>query len=140
MFGFVAKDIESKISILRNHQSSSKGDHYMTIQDMIHYEVRLDRTRAPQQHLPANGSRTLLRLHRALEFILEFMRGIITSSDNTSSAHIASNTYNHTLAQYHPWSVYYHSQTIVIYNTKLLTGFPVSMEFCMFLIRISLLL
>jgi hypothetical protein len=47
-----------------------------------------------------NGYRTLLRLHRALHFILEFMRRLSVSSDGASVGAIAAEVYYETLVKH----------------------------------------
>ncbi|XP_041378516.1 ceramide-1-phosphate transfer protein-like isoform X2 [Gigantopelta aegis] len=103
LFGFVARDIEDKVQILSAHCSSDVGDKYNTIQSMIAFEVENDIT---QRKRPlASGSRTLLRLHRALEFIMAFMDRIRLSDENEKASSIASEVYTQTLAKHHPWIV-----------------------------------
>lgn len=103
MFAFVSNDLEEKIKILECHRQSEKGYHYETIQSMINYEMENDITSVKGQ-LPS-GSRTLLRLHRALEFILMFMERLGRSSDCDKTSHIAADVYKVTLGKYHPWLV-----------------------------------
>ncbi len=58
---------------------SSLGPNFISVQSMVNYEVtnNLTRCKVLEGRVPS-GSRTLLRLHRALEFILSFMREIHT--------------------------------------------------------------
>ena len=83
--------------------SGSNGNHYTTIQSMIEFEVTNDITKV--KHKLPSGSRSLLRLHRGLEFILEFMRRLGNSSDDDRSSVIAAETYRDTLSRFHPWIV-----------------------------------
>merc|ERR1711976_321694 len=53
-------------------------------------------------HMPS-GSRTLLRLQWALEFILQFMQRVSLSEDEAKLSHIASEVYYETLANHHTW-------------------------------------
>ena len=63
VFGFVARDVASKISILRDLLGSDT-EQYWTVRKMVEWEKgRLER----------NGCRTLLRLHRALGLPLSFI-------------------------------------------------------------------
>jgi hypothetical protein len=98
----VASDLEDKIRILSSWRQSDRGSHYQSIQSMIEHEVGL------KFHLDGrmkSGSRTLLRLHRALEFIIEFIDRLGTSTDEDNTSTIASEVYYKTLARYHPWLV-----------------------------------
>ena len=103
VFGFVAKDIESKLVILNEHRTSSSASQYHTILGMLSYEQEQGLVHA--KTTPPSGARTLLRLHRALEFILEFMNQLATTNDSAKTAEIAGDVYERTLAQYHPWIV-----------------------------------
>ncbi|KAK3105317.1 hypothetical protein FSP39_022389 [Pinctada imbricata] len=103
IFGFVAKDLEDKIHILQSHRKSDKGERYESIQGMVNYE-KSNQLLQVKGHLPS-GSRTLLRLHRASEFILTFMARMSESDDHDKSSHIAAEVYSQTLAKHHPWLV-----------------------------------
>ncbi|XP_069114687.1 ceramide-1-phosphate transfer protein-like [Argopecten irradians] len=103
LFGFVASDLESKINILKTHRKSENGNAYETIQSMIDYEVTNKITQTSGN--PPSGSRTLLRLHRALGFISEFMDRIAKSDDEAKTSVIASEVYKGTLGLHHPWVV-----------------------------------
>ncbi|GBM09834.1 Ceramide-1-phosphate transfer protein [Araneus ventricosus] len=52
-----------------------------------------------------SGSRTLLRLHRSLEFVMSFMSDFSTADCNAKSSSIAQKCYNETLSKYHPWLI-----------------------------------
>ncbi len=55
------------------------GPNFISVQSMVNYEVTNNLTTSHVNHgRTPSGSRTLLRLHRALEFILSFMREIHT--------------------------------------------------------------
>ena len=103
LFGFVAKDLEEKIGILETWQACDNGENYNTVQSMIKYEVEYGLTTF-KGRVPS-GSRTLLRLQRALEFILRFIDEMGRSDDNAKSSHIALTVYKRTLANHHPWLV-----------------------------------
>ena len=45
----------------------------------------------------------MLRLQRALEFILQFMSEIVQSKDDAKVSSMASKVYHNTLAKHHPW-------------------------------------
>ena len=51
------------------------------------------------------GSRTLLRLHRALKFVVEFIDGLNKMGDEDKVSHMAANAYSTTLATFHPWLI-----------------------------------
>ena len=105
VFTFVAKDVESKINILKDYSKCKEiGVHYRTVQKMIEYEktnnlLEMDISKRP------SGTRTLLRLHRALEFVSQFMLEVSRLEDDKGTADVARECYKKTLAKYHPWYI-----------------------------------
>ncbi|KAJ8916759.1 hypothetical protein NQ315_013964 [Exocentrus adspersus] len=64
VFGFVSKDLKAKMDILRELlKDSSKSDKFITVKEMIEYEIKNDLLNKKGY---TSGSRTLLRLHRGL--------------------------------------------------------------------------
>ena len=51
-----------------------------------------------------SGSRTLLRLHRALEYITEFLGKLEELEDETYLSQVSKDAYEGTLMKYHPWT------------------------------------
>ncbi|KAH9511922.1 ceramide-1-phosphate transfer protein [Dermatophagoides farinae] len=103
LFTFVTKDVHSKIEILESYANDDNhGSNYRTIALMIEFErnqnLLIDQKRP-------SGSRTLLRLHRALEFISTFLMEVTKLEDDASTVSAARYAYNQTLAKYHPWYV-----------------------------------
>ena len=103
VFGFVVSDVSSKLSILREHRASNCSPHYITVQSMVDFEVDSGITKVKAK-LPS-GSRTLLRLHRALEFIILFIRRIQEAENGAKLSELASDAYTTTLSKYHPWLI-----------------------------------
>ena len=52
-----------------------------------------------------SGSRTLLRLHRALEYITEFLGRLEPLEDEAYLSTVSREAYEKTLMKYHPWIV-----------------------------------
>ena len=102
MFSFVNSDVVEKIDILKDYRSSELRDEYKTIQSMINYEVKNNRTNNKTQ---ASGSRTLLRLHRALDFITDFMKNIKEADKEAKLSGVGAQSYDRTLAKHHPWLI-----------------------------------
>ena len=102
VFGFVNSDVVEKIQILKDYRKSEKREEYVTIQSMIDYEVKTDTTNTKKR---ASGSRTLLRLHRALEFIVDFLRAIKEADVDGKLSDVGSKSYYRTLSKHHPWIV-----------------------------------
>ncbi|XP_076242017.1 ceramide-1-phosphate transfer protein [Calliopsis andreniformis] len=101
VFSFVSSDLKQKIEILV--ELVSKDDqNYTTVKSMIIYEKEnniLDKGDY------TNGARTLLRLHRGLDFIREFLRQLSELSDTEKTSSCCQDAYNKTLAKHHPWVI-----------------------------------
>ncbi|XP_014477509.1 PREDICTED: ceramide-1-phosphate transfer protein [Dinoponera quadriceps] len=101
VFSFVSSDLKQKIDVLielRNRDNQN----YTTIKTMIEYERD---NKLLEKADFVNGARTLLRLHRGLDFIRQFLRqlGDLTDIDKTSGC--CQDAYNKTLAKHHPWMI-----------------------------------
>ncbi|KAH8038832.1 hypothetical protein HPB51_003335 [Rhipicephalus microplus] len=84
LFGFINSDVKSKLDILDDYRKSDDvGDNYETLNSMIEYEK--EEGIIADEKKPS-GSRTLLRLHRALEFIAALFKAISTANDDASVA------------------------------------------------------
>ncbi|CAF0782992.1 unnamed protein product [Adineta steineri] len=99
VFKFVKDDVVSKLTILQHFVDQDNGDtpHYDTIQKAIDYETDNNLIKT----YPENFPRTLLRLHRALIFIEEFLRGLSERPSSDSTVAIATNAYDSTLYYHH---------------------------------------
>lgn len=109
LFTFVVHDVNEKTQILSQHlKSSPTNENYVKIEKMLDYEtdngLLLDPNKQNSNNL-ANGSRTLLRLHRALLFVTKFTENIIKSEENIQMAPLARNAYDETIARFHPWLI-----------------------------------
>ncbi|XP_069178702.1 ceramide-1-phosphate transfer protein isoform X2 [Procambarus clarkii] len=100
VFNFVSHDIQKKVTILQCYCKGGAGDYYYSIQSMIEYERENNILTSSDQQ---SGSRTLLRLHRGLEFIAGFFSEIHKASDESGLGSTASELYGRTLAKYHNW-------------------------------------
>ena len=103
VFGFITADVKEKIGILQEHRKSENGEKYLIIQGMFDFEI--DKNLTQKRTAPLSGSRTLLRLHRALAFTMLFMKKLSEASEHDSSSSIAADAYKQSLANYHPWLV-----------------------------------
>lgn len=110
LFSFIASDVGDKTHILEQHRHSPEdGRKYELIGGMLNYEKNEAKILPEYNHhhrkeLP-NGSRTLLRLHRALLFVVKFIDNIRLANDNDKMSQLARKAYDETLAYYHPWLV-----------------------------------
>ena len=102
IFNFVTSDIVEKIGILREYRKSEVGEKFATIQSMVKYEVDNNLT---NQKKKASGCRTLLRLHRALEFISALLTKIRNTDNSCKFSSEAKEAYDDTLAKFHPWVI-----------------------------------
>lgn len=109
IFQWAIRDLSNKLLVLKEHLRVDPVN-YRTIQSMIEFEVKSGRTKnrdtsmlLPDGKALPNGSRTLLRLHRALAFISLFLSQMRIAPDDASSADIACNCYSMTMARYHTW-------------------------------------
>ncbi|CAF1137717.1 unnamed protein product [Adineta ricciae] len=99
VFKFVKDDVVQKLDILQDFVDNDKNDppHFDTIQRAIDYETEHGLIQTNSE----NFSRTLLRLHRALLFIEEFLRGLSERPSSDSTVTIATNAYDSTLYYHH---------------------------------------
>lgn len=102
---FVTSDLEAKIGLLENYRNIEKGDcnpAYLTIQSVIEYETKENLLRDSKRQ---SGARTILRLHRALEFLSALMRNLSKLDEGAETAPAAREAYSNTLAKHHPWTI-----------------------------------
>lgn len=84
-----------KLTILQEFVDKGKNDpqSFDTIQKAIDYETKNNLIKTNSE----NFARTLLRLHRALIFIEEFLRGLSDRPASDSTVAIATSAYDSTL-------------------------------------------
>lgn len=106
IFSFISKDLVTKVQILERLRGSPEQEHYLSLQSMVAYEVghQLVDLQRRSRH-PDSGCRTVLRLHRALRWLQLFLEGLRTSPEDASTAALCTDSYNASLAAYHPWIV-----------------------------------
>ena len=102
VFGFVSSDVKSKIDILEEFRNRETCDKFESFKSMLDYEKTSGLLNKTDY---VSGSRTLLRLHRGLDFIREFLRALGELQPNDKTCAVCQNAYNNTLAQYHPWLI-----------------------------------
>ncbi|KAK6642814.1 hypothetical protein RUM43_004316 [Polyplax serrata] len=106
-FQFVASDVKSKIRILdklcnEELEQSQKITNFLTVKSMVNYERDSGLLKNSKY---VSGCRTLLRLHRGLDFIRKFLEEIYNSENGAKLGGVARQTYDKTLAEYHTWIV-----------------------------------
>ncbi|CAO1305974.1 unnamed protein product [Diamesa hyperborea] len=103
IFGFVNSDIKSKIEILEEYRTKQDvGEKFVTVQQMMEYEINTELLHKKDY---VSGSRTLLRLHRGLDFIRNLLKRVGELEKNDKTSHAAGISYSETLAKYHPWVI-----------------------------------
>ena len=105
IFLFVTSDLENKIGLLEGYRNNEKGGcnpAYLTIQSVIEYETKENLLRDSKRQ---SGARTILRLHRALEFLSSLMLNLSKLDDAAETAPAAREAYSNTLANHHPWTI-----------------------------------
>lgn len=104
VFGFVSSDVKEKVEILEKlRQQKENPDKFETVSKMMTYEQDANLLNKKDY---VSGSRTLLRLHRGLDFIYVFLKrlGELEEPDAKTCA-VCQTAYNETLAQFHPWLI-----------------------------------
>jgi len=105
VFGWVGSDVWAKIVTLQKYLDNKEiSNHYSNVREMIEYEVDNNLIKTKKSDDPS-GSRTLLRLHRALEYIIGFLRRLDDIQEEDGCAPISRTAYEETLMKYHPWVV-----------------------------------
>ncbi|XP_045604388.1 ceramide-1-phosphate transfer protein isoform X2 [Procambarus clarkii] len=98
LFQVVSTDVQSKVRLLREYCSGEAVVHYHTLHSMIDYETKHNLLTSKAK---PSGARTLLRLHRALEFVTEFLVVLVDPTEEGSFGRKVSELYGRTLAKYH---------------------------------------
>eukprot|EP00088_Acartia_fossae_P007356 TRINITY_DN13453_c0_g1_i1.p1 TRINITY_DN13453_c0_g1~~TRINITY_DN13453_c0_g1_i1.p1 ORF type:complete len:214 (+),score=44.99 TRINITY_DN13453_c0_g1_i1:28-669(+) len=104
VFGWVAIDVQNKIDALRKHMSGPDSQHYDTVETMIQFENEkgmIDWKKSRDD----SGSRNLLILHRALQYVVAFLAKLEEIDDEEKCTNISRTAYESTLMKYHPWVV-----------------------------------
>ncbi|CAH2089816.1 unnamed protein product [Euphydryas editha] len=102
VFSFVSSDVKSKIKIMEKHRAGDDSLYYESFKKMMKYEKE---TSLHEKNGFTSGSRTMLRLHRGLDFIRLFLKRLSDSDDAVNTCTICQNSYNETLAEFHPWYI-----------------------------------
>lgn len=104
VFTWVAADVQTKINTLHEYNTGENKHQYQTIKQMIDYEIEQNMIFRNKRDDPS-GSRTLLRLHRALEFVVAFLGKLKDLEDGDKIAPVSRDAYEQTLMKHHIWAV-----------------------------------
>nr|XP_045598373.1 uncharacterized protein LOC123758253 isoform X3 [Procambarus clarkii] len=94
---FAARDVSAKVGILEKYLHGTNGEHYSTVQSMIIYERDNDLLTSSDR---PSGARTLLRLHRALDYASEFVKELGNTSAENNFGRRVSEIYLSTLGRF----------------------------------------
>ncbi|KAF7234810.1 hypothetical protein EG68_11256 [Paragonimus skrjabini miyazakii] len=103
IFYFVTRDVDHKLNILYEHCNQDPV-HYRSVKNMTEYEATVDANQVSCKG-KANGCRTILRLHRALVFVIELVAGICTAPEDVTLCRLVKEGYDIHLSPFHPWVV-----------------------------------
>lgn len=99
IFSFVSSDLVDKVNILNSFlEDEATSYQFATCKSMMEYE-KSNNLLEKQNYV--SGSRTLLRLHRGLDFIRKFLLKLSELNENDNTAKACKQVYNETLANYH---------------------------------------
>ncbi|NXG53797.1 CPTP protein, partial [Psilopogon haemacephalus] len=106
VFSFVSKDAVAKVQIMESYCGGQRREEYVSLQSMVEYELAngLVDLQKRSGH-PDSGCRTVLRLHRALRWLQLFLEGLRTGQEDSRTSVICTDSYNASLAAYHPWVI-----------------------------------
>ena len=104
VFGWVATDVLAKMEVLRGHINGENAEKYQSIQSMVQYEMENDLIKYKAKD-STTGTRNLLRLHRALEYIVAFLEGVPGLQAEDKCCPLSQEAYSKTLMKFHPWVV-----------------------------------
>jgi len=104
VFGWVATDVYNKMETVRGHRKGENSVKYETVQIMLEHEIETNMIK-PKAKDSTTGTRNLLRLHRALEYITAFLQGVPKLEANDKCCQMSQEAYKKTLMKFHPWVV-----------------------------------
>uniref|UniRef100_A0A0X3NP06 Ceramide-1-phosphate transfer protein n=2 Tax=Schistocephalus solidus TaxID=70667 RepID=A0A0X3NP06_SCHSO len=106
---FVLRDVSKKLEILNNLRdpkiSPDYFENFVSVSKMCSFETSQYENNKPVGKLFTSGSRNLLRLHRALIFIIYLFERICTEPEEKTLCELAQSAYEETLANHHSWVV-----------------------------------
>ncbi|XP_041984703.1 ceramide-1-phosphate transfer protein [Aricia agestis] len=102
VFSFVSSDVKSKIKVMEKLRSEEDSIYYESYKKMMKYEKE---SNLYEKKGFVSGSRTMLRLHRGLDFIRLFLKRLSEENENLDTCATCQNSYNETLAEFHPWYI-----------------------------------
>ncbi|KAM6241158.1 ceramide-1-phosphate transfer protein [Porphyrio hochstetteri] len=106
VFSFISKDAVAKVQIMESYCGGEQRERYVSLQSMVEYELASGLVDIQKRSgRPDSGCRTVLRLHRALRWLQLFLEGLRTGGEDSRTSVICADSYNASLAAYHPWVI-----------------------------------
>lgn len=102
VFTFVCSEIRSKMDILIELRSNDKENNFSSMKNMVKYE---EENNLLTDSKYVSGCRTLLRLHRGLDFLRNFLKRVGELQSHEHTNNVGQEVYRDTLGKYHPWLV-----------------------------------
>ncbi|CAH0557945.1 unnamed protein product [Brassicogethes aeneus] len=103
IFGFVSKDLIEKMEVLRVFlKDEAKSEKFKTVKNMISYESENELLKKKGY---TSGCRTLLRLHRGLDFIRLFLKKLSDLNNEDDTCYVCKESYLETLANHHTFLI-----------------------------------
>lgn len=100
IFYFVIADLRKKITLIETYLER-QPDEYATVRRMVKYEWAEGMLSKPVSLNKQNASRVILRLHRALIFIIRLLERVFYADGHLRTAQLCTEAYESTLAKYH---------------------------------------
>jgi len=102
VFGFVGSEIGNKMDALEQVRLKDRSGNFSTMKKMVEYEIENGLLKESSY---VSGSRTLLRLHRGLDFLRQFLKRVGELQPDEKTNVVGQEVYNQTLAKHHSWLV-----------------------------------
>lgn len=102
VFTFVLSEIRSKMDVLIELRKNDIADNFFSMKSMVKYEEESNLLHNAQY---ISGCRTLLRLHRGLDFLRNFLKRVGELQGNENTSGIGQEVYKETLGKYHSWLI-----------------------------------
>eukprot|EP01099_Mayorella_cantabrigiensis_P008333 TRINITY_DN77_c0_g1_i1.p1 TRINITY_DN77_c0_g1~~TRINITY_DN77_c0_g1_i1.p1 ORF type:complete len:228 (-),score=46.36 TRINITY_DN77_c0_g1_i1:45-671(-) len=103
-FYIVQSEVASKVETIESFQNKINGESFVGLKEMIQLEIKHNLTQTGKY--PPNGTRTVIRLVRTLEFFIRMLSNLRANHAAEDCVYYAaSEAYSTTLYQYHTWAV-----------------------------------
>ncbi|KAL1139747.1 hypothetical protein AAG570_006724 [Ranatra chinensis] len=101
-FSFIETEINSKSAILTDLIGNDENGNFSTVKSMMRHEMDSGLLKKSGY---VSGCRTLLRLHRGLDFIRQFLKHVYELRSDEGTSSVCMKVYSKTLGNFHPWLI-----------------------------------